>query len=74
MYPKVKVREEIEEGDGYDYGRVSLQSLKAFEWLSLDHYSSGNYTFLLLLLPSSATVLLLLLFSSQFKMEVVIVN
>ncbi|KAH6778092.1 hypothetical protein C2S52_006400 [Perilla frutescens var. hirtella] len=36
---KVKVREGFEEADQYDYERSSLQSLKAFEWLSLDHYS-----------------------------------
>ncbi|PIN00197.1 hypothetical protein CDL12_27298 [Handroanthus impetiginosus] len=39
MYPKVKVREQNEGADQYDYGKSSLQSLKAFEWLSLDHAS-----------------------------------
>ncbi|KAI3459554.1 hypothetical protein Pfo_016217, partial [Paulownia fortunei] len=41
-YPKVKVREQIEEADQYDYEKSSLQSLKAFEWLSLDHFSSSD--------------------------------
>ncbi|XP_073123448.1 uncharacterized protein [Henckelia pumila] len=42
MYPKVKVREDTEEADQYAYERSSLQSLKAFEWQSLRHFSSAD--------------------------------
>ena len=41
------MRQEIEEADHYDYGITSLRSLKAFEWLSFDHYSSGITIFFL---------------------------
>ncbi|KAL6519860.1 hypothetical protein OROMI_032754 [Orobanche minor] len=40
MYPKVKVRIEREEDDQFAYENTSLESLKAFEWLSLHHSSS----------------------------------
>lgn len=46
MYPKVKVREQIEGGDHHCYDRSCVQSLKAFEWLSLDHFSASGITFL----------------------------
>lgn len=42
MYPKVKVREEKEEADQYAYEKSSLQSLKAFQWLSLADRSSSS--------------------------------
>ncbi|KAL8483170.1 hypothetical protein ACS0TY_026013 [Phlomoides rotata] len=40
MYPKVKVRVHGEEADQYDYEKASLQSLKAFEWLSSHNFTS----------------------------------
>ncbi|PIN05001.1 hypothetical protein CDL12_22461 [Handroanthus impetiginosus] len=42
MYPKVKVRVQREEADQYAYEKNSLESLKAFEWLSLHHVSSSD--------------------------------
>ncbi|KAL1544919.1 hypothetical protein AAHA92_21708 [Salvia divinorum] len=42
MYPKVKVRVQREDADQYAYEKNSLQSLKAFEWLSLNHSSSSD--------------------------------
>ncbi|KAK4425417.1 hypothetical protein Salat_1735700 [Sesamum alatum] len=42
MYPKVKVRAQREEADQYAYEKSSLQSLKAFEWLSPQHLSSSD--------------------------------
>ncbi|KAK4405963.1 hypothetical protein Sango_0602800 [Sesamum angolense] len=42
MYPKVKVRAQREEADQYAYEKSSLQSLKAFEWLSPQHISSSE--------------------------------
>ncbi|XP_011091233.1 uncharacterized protein LOC105171728 [Sesamum indicum] len=42
MYPKVKVRVQREEADQYAYEKSSLQSLKAFEWLSPQHFSSSD--------------------------------
>ncbi|KAL8479655.1 hypothetical protein ACS0TY_026532 [Phlomoides rotata] len=42
MYPKVKVRVQGEEADQYDYEKVSLQSLKAFEWLSSHNFTSTD--------------------------------
>ncbi|CAA0817465.1 Unknown protein [Striga hermonthica] len=44
MYPKVKVRVQREEDDDdqYGYEKSSLESLKAFEWLSLHHSSSSD--------------------------------
>ncbi|XP_047956627.1 uncharacterized protein LOC125202292 [Salvia hispanica] len=53
MYPKVKVRQEIEEADHYDYGITSLRSLKAFEWLSFDHYSSDDSPVSVVRIPGS---------------------
>ncbi|KAI3469842.1 hypothetical protein Pfo_026505 [Paulownia fortunei] len=44
VYPKVKVRVQREEADQYAYEKSSLQSLKAFEWLSLHHFSSSEET------------------------------
>lgn len=49
----MKVREEVEEADQYDYERSSLQFLKAFEWLSLDHYSSGESPGSVVRIPAS---------------------
>ncbi|GFP82085.1 abscisic acid receptor pyl8 [Phtheirospermum japonicum] len=37
VYPKVKVRVQREEDDIYAYEKSSLESLKAFDWLSLHH-------------------------------------
>ncbi|XP_057772333.1 uncharacterized protein LOC130991897 isoform X2 [Salvia miltiorrhiza] len=42
MYPKVKVRVQREDADQYVYEKNSLQSLKAFEWLSLNDSSSSD--------------------------------
>ncbi|KAL7145047.1 hypothetical protein ABFS83_07G052500 [Erythranthe nasuta] len=42
MYPKVKVRVQREEADQYAYEKSSLQSLKAFDWLSPHHFSSPD--------------------------------
>ncbi|XP_073275838.1 uncharacterized protein [Primulina huaijiensis] len=42
MYPKVKVKEQIEEAGQYAYERSSLLSLKAFEWLSAHHFSPSD--------------------------------
>ncbi|KAH6820951.1 hypothetical protein C2S53_015253 [Perilla frutescens var. hirtella] len=42
MYPKVKVRVQREDADQYAYEKTSLQSLKAFEWLSLNDSSSSD--------------------------------
>lgn len=43
VYPKVKVRVQREEADQYAFEKTSLQSLKAFEWLSLHHFSSSGF-------------------------------
>ncbi|XP_022872672.1 uncharacterized protein LOC111391655 isoform X1 [Olea europaea var. sylvestris] len=40
MYPRVKVRVETNEENQYAYEKSSLQSLKGFQWLSLDDSSS----------------------------------
>ncbi|XP_042026780.1 uncharacterized protein LOC121773931 [Salvia splendens] len=54
MYPKVKVRQESEEeADHYDYGIISVRSLKAFEWLSFDHYSSDDSPVSVVRIPAS---------------------
>ncbi|KAL1536161.1 hypothetical protein AAHA92_28854 [Salvia divinorum] len=53
VYPKVKVLQEIEETDHYDYGITSLRSLKAFEWLSRDHYSSDDSPVSVVRIPGS---------------------
>lgn len=42
MYPKVKVRVQREDADQYAYEKTSLQSLKAFEWLSVNDSSSPD--------------------------------
>ncbi|KAL3626484.1 hypothetical protein CASFOL_030033 [Castilleja foliolosa] len=42
MYPKVKVRVHRDEDDIYAYEKSSLESLKAFDWLSLHHSSSSD--------------------------------
>ncbi|KAG8369799.1 hypothetical protein BUALT_Bualt14G0051200 [Buddleja alternifolia] len=42
MYPKVKVRVQKEEDDQYVYEKSSLESLKAFDWLSQNHFSSPD--------------------------------
>lgn len=42
MYPKVKVRVQTDEDDQYACEKSSLQSLKAFEWLSLHRFSSSG--------------------------------
>ncbi|CAI9776028.1 unnamed protein product [Fraxinus pennsylvanica] len=42
MYPRVKVRKQVEEDDQYAYEKISLQSVKAFEWLSLNDFSSSD--------------------------------
>ncbi|CAA2957006.1 Hypothetical predicted protein, partial [Olea europaea subsp. europaea] len=41
-YPRVKVRKQVEEDDQYTYEKISLQSVKAFEWLSLNDFSSSD--------------------------------
>lgn len=42
MYPKVKVRDQQEEDDQYAYGLGSLQSLKAFDAISISDLSSPD--------------------------------
>lgn len=42
MYPRVKVRKQVEEDDQYAFEKISLQSVKAFEWLSLNDFSSSD--------------------------------
>lgn len=53
VYPKVKVRVQREDADQYAYEKTSLQSLKAFEWLSVnDSSSSGNLLILFFIFSS----------------------
>ncbi|KAL2463521.1 uncharacterized protein Fot_53177 [Forsythia ovata] len=42
MYPRVKVKKQVEEDDQYAYEKTSLQSMKAFKWLSLNDFSSSD--------------------------------